>query len=293
MREFIISTETNSDMPESFLKENDILVIPHYYTVEDTEYGIGAENGELTVSQFYDEMKAGKKVGTMASNPAVILEKFEEVAKQGKDILHISFSSQLSSGCQNIINGANEIMEEHPDMKIVVVDTLSATLGEGVLMQLAVNLRKEGKTMDEVAQALKDVLPHINILLTVDNLDYLYRGGRLSKTSAVLGTMINLKPIIEVTEAGGLSVFEKVRGRKKTYATMLKAMEDRIGNYMDKQIFIGIMHGDVEEDAIAFKAMIEEKFGFKNFVIAPIGPSIGAHTGPGTLGVMFLGEKRA
>ena len=150
MREFIISTETNSDLSAKYLEENRVLVIPHYYNVEEEVYG---EEGKLlTIKEFYDEMRAGKKVGTAASNPAVILEKFTEVAKQGKDIIHISFSSALSGGCQNIINGANEVMEEYPDCKIVVIDTLSASLGEGILIELALERKAEGKDIDSVVR---------------------------------------------------------------------------------------------------------------------------------------------
>lgn len=289
MRDFIISTETNSDMSQEFLTSNNILVIPHYYTIEEDMYGDG---NELTIRQFYDEMRAGKKAGTAASNPAIILEKFTEVAKQGKDILHISFSSQLSCGCQNIINGGNEVKEDYPDMTIEVVDTLSGTLGEGILLQMAVDMKKEGKNITEVAEKLREVVPHLNVLLTVDDLDTLYRGGRLSKTSAFVGGVIGIKPIIAIDAEGKLAATGKARGRKKALGMLLDTMEQNMGSYKEKQIFIGIIHGDCEEDANALKGMIEEKFGFDKFVIEPIGPSIGAHTGPGAIGLIFLGETR-
>ena len=289
MRDFVISTETNSDMSQEFLKSNDILVIPHYYNVEEDMYGDG---NELTIEEFYNEMRAGKKAGTAASNPAVIEEKFTEVAKAGKDILHISFSSQLSCGCQNIINGGNAIKEDNPEFNIEVVDTLSGTLGEGMILQLAVELKKEGKTMTEVAQALREAVSHVNVLLTVDDLDTLYRGGRLSKTSAVVGGMIGIKPIIAIDADGKLAATGKARGRKKAFSSLLETMENNMGSYKDKQVFVGIAHGDAMEDALVLKKMIEDKFGFDKFVIEPIGPSIGAHTGPGAIGLVFLGDVR-
>ena len=289
MRDFVISTETNSDMSQEFLQMNDILVIPHYYNIEEDMYGDG---NELTIVEFYNEMRAGKKAGTAASNPAVIEEKFTEVAKQGKDILHISFSSQLSCGCQNIINGGNAIKDDYPDFNIEVVDTLSATLGEGILLQMAVDMKKEGKTLEEIAQKLRETAPHLNVMLTVDDLDTLYRGGRLSKTSAVVGGMIGIKPIISVDAEGKLAATGKARGRKKAFNMLLEAMENNMGSYKDKQIFIGIIHGDAEEDALVLRKMIEDKFGFDKFVIEPIGPSIGAHTGPGAIGLIFLGDVR-
>lgn len=290
MREIVVSTETNSDMSKEFIEKNNILVIPHYYNVEDKMYG--EEGNCLTIKEFYDEMRAGKSVGTAASNPAVILDKFTELAKQGKDIIHVSFSSGLSGGYQNIVNGANEVMEEYPDCKIEVVDTLSASLGEGMMMQLALDLIKEGKGIEEIAQELRETSKHISIQFTVDDLEYLCRGGRLSRTSATLGTMINLKPILHINDEGKLVALSKVRGRKKSLSTMINNMEAKIGSYKDKQIFIGILHGDCEEEALHLRDMVKERFGYENFVIEPIGPSIGAHSGPGTMGLVFLGDER-
>lgn len=289
MREFIISTETNSDLSREFLTQNDVLVIPHYYTVEEEEYGDGKE---LTIKQFYDEMRAGKRVGTMASNPAVILEKFTGFAKQGKDILHISFSSALSCGYQNIVNGANEVMEDYPDCNIIVIDTLSASLGEGIMIKKALDMKAEGKTIEETAQWIKEHLDHISVQFTVDDLEYLYRGGRLSKTSAVLGSMIQIKPVLHINEEGKLVPVAKVRGRKKAMSTLIENMEQLLGSYKDQQVFIGIIHGDCEEDAKKLAQLIKEEFGYDNFVIEPIGPSIGAHTGPGTMGLIYLAEHK-
>lgn len=290
MREIIISTETNSDMSEEFLSKNNILVIPHYYNVEEKMYG--GDGDHLTIKEFYDEMRAGKKVGTAASNPAVILDEFTKAAAEGKDIIHISFSSGLSGGYQNVVNGASEVMEEYPDCRIEVIDTLSASLGEGLMLELAVRMKNEGASFDDIVAEVKKTSEHISIQFTVDSLEYLYRGGRLSKTSATLGTMINLKPVLHIDDEGKLVAVSKVRGRRKSLSTMLANMEAKLGSYKDKQIFIGIMHGDCEEEALALRDMVKEKFGYENFVIEPIGPSIGAHSGPGTMGLVFLGDER-
>ena len=289
MREFIISTESNSDMDPAFLVENDVCVIPHYYTIEEEMYG---EDKELTVREFYDAMRAGKKAATMASNPAVILERFGEIAKQGKDILHISFSSALSSGYNNIVNGANEIMEEYPETKIIVIDTLSASLGEGMMIQKALEMKREGKSLEETAEWVKVNSPHINLQFTVDDLNFLYRGGRLSKSSAILGTVINIKPILYFNKEGKLVALDKVRGRKKSLATLVDNMAAQLGDYKDKQVFVGIVHGDCEEEAQNVASMITERLGYTNIVIRPIGPSIGAHSGPGAIGVIFLGNEK-
>ena len=213
MREFILATESNNDMSQDFLQKHNVLVIPHYYTVEEEIFGDGKE---LTIPQFYEELRAGKKAGTMASNPAVILEKFTEVAKEGKDILFVSFSSELSGGYNNICVGARTVMEDYPEMQIKVIDTLSASLCEGILLQKAAGMREEGKSLEDTVAELEKMVPHLAIQFTVENLDYLFRGGRLSKTSAVLGNMMSLKPILYVTEEGKLVALSKVRGRKKS-----------------------------------------------------------------------------
>lgn len=289
MREFIITTDSNSDMDPVYLADNEVGVIPHYYTVEEEVYGDGRE---LSNQEFYDAMRAGKKTTTMASNPAVILERFEAYAKQGKDVLHISFSSELSCAYNNIVNCANEILESYPEMKIIVIDTLSASLGEGIMIRKAIEMKKEGKTLEETADWIREYCPYINVQFTVDNLDYLYRGGRLSKSSALLGTVINIKPILYVNKEGKLVALSKVRGRKKSLTTLVDNMEERLGEFRDKQIFVGVVHGDCEEDAKYIANMITERFGYTDIVIRPIGPSIGAHSGPGTIGIVFMGDLK-
>lgn len=228
----------------------------------------------------------------MASNPAVIEEKFSAYAKEGKDILHISFSSALSGGCGNVQLVSAQIMEEFSDTRIIVVDTLAASLGEGLLIMKAAQMKKEGRTLTETAKAIEELVPHICTLFTVDDLNYLYRGGRLSKTSAVVGTLVNLKPILRVNEEGRLVALSKTRGRNKSLQTMANLMDEYLGEFRDKQFTIGLIHGDCEEDALYLQKIIEEKYGYNDFLIRPIGPSIGAHSGPGTVGLIFLGDHR-
>lgn len=289
MREFIISTESNADLTKEFIGKNDICVIPHYYSIEEKVYG---EEEELSIKQFYDEMRAKKKAATMASNPAVIKEKFTAYAKAGKDILHISFSSALSAGYNNIVVMAREVMEEHPETKIVVVDTLSASIGEQLLIIKALECKQGEMTIEETAAEIERLVPHLCIQFTVDDLNHLYRGGRLSKASAVLGTIAGIKPILYIDKEGKLVALDKTRGRKKSIAVLVDNMEKRIGSFRDKQIAIGIVHGDCEADAEYIKSLIQSRFGYENFIIAPIGPSIGAHSGPGAVGVVFLGDYK-
>lgn len=289
MRDFVITTESNSDLPLEYIEENQIGVIPHYYTVEEEQYG---GDRELSIPEFYAAMRAEKKVGTMASNPAVIEDMFLAYAKEGRDVLHVSFSSALSGGCGNVQMVAKQVMEDHPEMTIVVVDTLSASLGEALLIMKAGEMKKEGRTLQETAEALEALVPNLCVQFTVDDLNHLCRGGRLSKTSAVLGTMINIKPILYIDPEGRLVALSKVRGRKKSIQTLVDNMEQRLGGFREKQIVIGIVHGDCEEDAALLRQMVEERLGYHEFLIRPIGPSIGAHSGPGALGLMFFGEYR-
>lgn len=289
MRDFVITTESNSDMPASFLQENGVCVIPHYYSIDDEVYGDGKE---LPIKEFYDAMRARKKAATMASNPAVILEKFTEIAKEGKDILHISFSSALSGGYGNIVSGANEVMEEYPQMQIKVIDTLSVSLAEGILIKAALDMRAQGKTLEETAAYVESLVPHLCVQFTVDDLNHLYRGGRLSKTTAIVGTLANIKPILYVDDNGKLVALDKTRGRKKSLNLLVKNMAERLGSFRDKQIFIGIVHGDCEEDANYLADLVRKEFGYENILIRPVGPSIGAHSGPGAIGVLFLGDHR-
>lgn len=289
MREFVITTDSNCDMDPTYLAEHGVGVIPHYYTVEDEVYGDGRE---LDIKAFYDAMREGKKVATMASDPGVIRERFGEYARQDKDILHISFSSALSGAYGNIVNGAKEIMAKHDGMKIVVIDTLSASLGEGIMIRRAAQMKQAGCSLEETAAWVRENSPHLNIEFTVDDLNFLYRGGRLSRSSAILGTVINIKPILYFNGEGKLVALDKVRGRKNALMTLVDNMNERLGEYRDKQVFIGIVHGDCEMDARYVANMITERFGYTDIEIRPIGPSIGAHSGPEAVGLIFLGDTK-
>jgi DegV family protein with EDD domain len=289
MRDFIISTESNADLTAEFVREHEICVIPHYYSIEEEVYGDGRF---LTAKEFYDAMRAEKSAATMASNPAVIEEMFTKHMKEGRDILFISFSSELSAGFNNIVMTSRAVLEVYPERTIEVVDTRSATLGEMMLITKAVELRKEGKTIAQTKAALEELVPHLCLLFTVDDLNHLYRGGRLSKPAAVVGSLIDVKPILHINDEGKLVALQKTRGRKKSMNMLVSNMEERLGTWRDKQIFIGVAHGDSEEDADYLKQQIKERMGYENFVVSAIGPSIGAHSGPGALGLAFLGEYR-
>ena len=210
MRDFVITTDSNSDLPKDYLTEKGIGIIPHYYDIDQITYG---GDHELTVKEFYDKMRAGSVATTTASNPAVIRETFSDYAARGFDILHISFSSALSGGYNNICMGAAEIREAYPQAQILVHDTLNVSLGQGLAIMKAVQMKEAGHTIGEIYTWLEEHRNEFCVQFTVEDLRYLYRGGRISKTTAIVGSMISVKPILYVNPEGKLVSLSSVRGR--------------------------------------------------------------------------------
>ena len=289
MNNFIITADSNSDLPDEYIKEKQIGIIPHYYDLEGVTYG---EEINLTPKEFYDKMRGGLMPTTMASNPEAIRKTFLDYINQGLDILHISFSSALSGGCSNVVTGANELCEENPNAKIIVIDTLNASMGEGLFVMKAIQLREEGKSIDEAAAWLEEHKQEFCVRFTVDDLFHLHRGGRISKTTAVIGSMINIKPILFLNPEGQLVALSSARGRKKSLATICNDMLDSMGKYKDSNEVICIAHGDALEDALYLKDLILEKLPGRQIILNYVSPSIGAHSGPGAIGLCFMGEKR-
>ncbi len=288
MRDFVITTDSNCDLLPEYLKEKKIGVIPHYYDLDGITYG-GEIN--LTPKEFYDKMRGGVMPTTMASNPAVINDTFLDLVNRGYDILHISFSSALSGGHSNVQAGAREICEEHKEAKILVLDSLNVSMGEGLVVMEAVKLKEEGKTIDEVVEYIEKFKTKISVQFTVDDLFHLQRGGRVSRMTAIVGSMINVKPILVVNSEGALVANGTVRGRKKSLSTIVNNMEFQIGNNKDKEITICVVHGDAIEDANYMVSLIKEKFSKATVIVNTVSPSIGAHSGPGAIGVCYCAEK--
>ena len=289
MKDFIITTDSNSDLPSSYLEQHGIEVISHYYEIDGELYG---EDHILSDSEFYNRMRNGSMPVTMASNPEVIHRVFMKYVNQGKEILHISFSSELSGGCSNVTMGAREICEDHKDAKIIVFDTLNVSLGQGLMIKKAVELREQGKDIDEVSVWLEQYKMNFCVQFTVDDLHHLHRGGRVSKATAVVGTLIQVKPILYVSEEGKLISLSNIRGRKKALNAIVENMMERIGRFREGCPDIGILHGDCELDARFVEFMVREKIPSANIILNTVSPSIGAHSGPGAVGVCFMGEIR-
>jgi len=289
MPDYVITTDSNSDVLPEFIKENHLTIIPQYYAFGDTVYG---DELNMEPHEFYETMRKGELPKSMANNPAVIRERFEHILKEGKDILHIAFSSALSGSCSTVIMIAGELMEQYPERKITVFDSLNASLGEGLSVYRAVELWQARKSMDEVYDILTEERDHINVSFTVDDLNHLQRGGRVSKTTAVVGSLVNIKPILTVTASGELKADGTVRGRKKSLKTLVTRMESALNlDAYGKDRLAAVLHGDCPDDAKSVADMVKA-LGFTNVIINDVSPSIGTHAGPGVVGLVFYGKQR-
>lgn len=289
MRNFYITTDSNSDLPQEYIDKLGTVIIPQYYSFGDTVYG---DELNMSPSEFYERMKNGELPQSQANNPAVIEDKFREILDKGCDIIHIAFSSALSGSYNNVCMVARELLEEYTDAKITVIDSLNVSLGESLMVIHANNLKSNGAAYNEVVENLNEFKHHINVLFTVDDLFHLQRGGRVSKTTAIVGSALNLKPFLYVTDEGKLSSAGTVRGRKKSISSLVDRMSDSLGEDPDFSIPVGIVHGNCLEEVENLAKMIKEQTLFTNTIINDISPSIGTHSGPGAIGIIFYGDLK-
>ena len=289
MKKFIITTDSTCDLPQEYVIQHNIRVLPLYYTFDGTVYG---DKNDLEPKDFYDKMRGGAMPTTMAVNPDTAKDIFMQLLKEGYDIIHIAFSSALSGSCSVSAITARELCEEMPEIKITVIDSLCASLGEGLLVHKAVQLKENGKSYDEIVTWLEENKLNLCHMFTVNDLHHLHRGGRVSKASAIIGTLINVKPVLHVNNDGKLIPLNNVRGRKKALITLVDNMESRLEGFLDKNDFIFISHGDCLEDAEFVATQIKERFGIQNILISYITPTIGSHAGPGTVALFFMGNSR-
>lgn len=290
MNQYVITTDTTTDLPESFYQEHRLPVMSLSYMLEGETYTRGEK--ELPAEEFYAKMRNGSMPTTSQVNPEYAKALLEPILKEGNDILHIAFSGGLSGSCNSARIAAEELMEEYPERKILVVDSLCASLGEGLLVYYALKRQEEGMSLEENHRWCEEHKLHIIHSFTVDDLFHLYRGGRVSKTTAVFGTMLNIKPVLHVDDEGHLIPLSKVRGRKKSLLALVDSMEELQGSYAGKNEVIFISHGDCIEDAEYVKELVEKKYGISSFLINHVGPVIGSHSGPGTLALFFMGDHR-
>jgi len=289
MRDFVITADSNCDLLPEYIIMKNIGIIPHYYDIDGITYG---DEINLTPKEFYDKMRGGLMPTTMASNPAVIRDTFQKYIDQGFDVLHISFSSSLSGGHSNVATGAVDICEENPGAKIVVLDSLNVSMGEGMVVMKAVQMKEAGKSIDQIVDWIEEHKMNFCVQFTVDDLFHLQRGGRVSKMTAIIGSMINVKPILIINREGALVASSTARGRKKSLATIVTNMENQMGKYKEEDNVICVVHADALEDAQIVVNLIKERLHTENIMLNTVSPSIGSHSGPGAIGICYMGESR-
>ncbi|MFF2875819.1 DegV family protein [Gottfriedia sp. NPDC057991] len=282
-----IITDSAADLSKEIIEQYNIDVIPlRVYSEDEKEYFDGLT---LDSKTLFNEMRSGKVFKTSLPSYEYIYNTFVKYAKENTSCIYIAFSSELSGTYQSAVMVKNEFDEEFPDFDLEIFDTKSASIGQGLIAVNAAKLAMNGATKEEVVNNIKHSIQHIEHIFTVDDLQYLVRGGRLSKVAGFVGNLLNIKPILHV-EDGKLIPLEKIRGSKKLIKRILEIMESR-GTNLSTQL-IGISHGDDLDKAIEIKNALAETFGCKEFVINSIGSAIGAHAGPGTLAIFFMNENK-
>lgn len=289
VQNYVFMTDSDSDLPYELKVRYDIPVVSMPYTLEGKEY-FDDLGQTLDSKSFFDKMRAGAQPSTSALNETIYLEYFEPVLAEGKDLMFVAFSSQLS-GTINAVYAAREtLLARYPERKFMVVDTLSISGPMTILILKAHELYRAGKPMEEVAAWLEENKLRAQAWFTVDDLKYLKRGGRISPAVAAIGTMLDLKPILTETLEGKLASADKVRGRRKA---MNYIVDKAVENVADQKEAVGIiLHADAIDDAQKLRDMLAAKLPDMELRIDNVGPVIGTHAGPGTLAFCFLGKKR-
>lgn len=282
-----ILSDSGCDLPKEIIQEYNIDILPIVVLKGEKEY---LDQVNIDPIEVYSGMRSGEIFKTAQIPPNVFQEKFEEYAKQNESVIYVGFSSGLSGTYQTSVFVLESVKEEYPYFDMAIVDTKAASLGFGLIVFEAAKLAKAGKSKEEILEAINFYKKNVEHIVYVDDIEYLYRGGRVSRTQALVGGLLNIKPIIEMLD-GKLVPLDKVRGKNNGYKKMLEIMEERGRNADFSKQVIGISHGDDLKGALRLKELVEEKFGAKTFIVNMIGAAIGAHSGPGTLTVFFLREN--
>jgi DegV family protein with EDD domain len=287
---YAIITDSTTDLPQSFADSLGLVIIPYIFLMDGEEYLNYLDHRVLSSKDFYDALRGGKTASTSLVTEQRYIETFEPLLQEGKDILYMCLSSGLSSSYNQSLLAAETLHEKYPDRKLFMIDSISASMGQGLLAYYASKARDEGKSVEENAAYIKELAPHIIHWVRADDLNHLRRGGRVSGAAAFMGTMLNIKPMIQINDEGRLVPVAKMRGKQKSMEFIVNQIEANIREPKDQIIFIS--HSDVPEEAQELVDMITKRLGKREFLINDIGPVIGAHTGPGTLVALFVGNTR-
>ena len=287
MANYQIITDSGCDLPQSLLDTLGVKSVPLYVNFRGAEQPDSVDEG---IKELYDGLRGGEKATTSAVNPDRWAAMIEPSLAEGKDAVVIVFSSGLSTTYQSAVIAGQELTEKYPDRKVYVVDSLCASLGQGLLVWYACRKRDEGMSAPELAKWLEENRLNLCHWFTVDDLMYLKRGGRVSAVTAVVGTMLSIKPVLHVDDEGHLINVSKARGRKASILALANKLKELGEGFDNSTVFIS--HGDCQEDAQYLAEKLKAEYGVKEVVIGYVGAVIGSHAGPGTLAFFFLGKHR-
>ena len=290
MSDYVLLTDSSADLTAELVAELGVEVLPLSFHMGDKTYRNWPDNREIDPKDFYRRLRAGETATTSAVNVSDYTEAVEPLVQAGRDVLIIAFSSGLSATCHSAQIAAQELSERYPDRKIWVVDSLCASLGQGLLVWYAARMKNEGKDIDQVRDWAEENKLRLCHWFTVDDLHFLKRGGRISPATAMLGTMLSIKPVMHVDDEGHLIKVGTARGRSAALKALVEHMAQTAEDPAGQTVFIS--HGDCLADAEKVAAEVKARFGVQDVVINYVGPVIGAHSGPGTLALYFLGSKR-
>lgn len=290
MSNYVIITDSSCDLPDSLVKELELEVLPLSFIMDGKTYRNYSDNREMSPKDFYNKEREGIMATTNAVNVGEATEAIEAVLKQGKDVLVLGFSSGLSTTFNSFQIAAEELAEQYPDRKVYAVDTLCASLGQGMLVYQAAKLRQAGKSIEEVRDWTEQNKLRQCHWFTVNDLFFLKKGGRVSAATAVVGTMLQIKPVMHVDNEGHLIKVDTARGRKASLAALVDKVGELGEDPAEQTMFIS--NSDCAEDAQYVADEIKKRYGTKEIIINSIGPVIGAHTGPGCVALFFMGKHR-
>ena len=290
MRDFVIMTDSCCDMTAQMAEELELKVLPLSLLMGQDTYRNWLDGREIGFHDFYERIRAGATATTSAISVGDFEEAMRPILQEGRDILYLAFSSGLTTTYQSAAIAADGLREKFPDAKIYTVDSLAASLGQGLFVYLCAQQKRAGKTIDEVRDYAEEIKLKVCHWFTVDDLPHLKRGGRIRAATALFGTMLTIKPVLHVDDEGHLISVSKARGRKASLLALVDRMEKTAIEPKNHTVFIS--HGDCEADAQFVADEVRRRFGTEDIHINYVGPVIGNHSGPGTLALFFLGEHR-
>ena len=290
MSDFVIVTDSSADLPADLVRELGVEVLPLSFTIQGKTYRNYPDGREMAPGAFYQLLRSGGMATTSAVNVADYTAALEPLLQEGKDVLLLVFSSGLSATYQSSVIAVEELREKYPDRKLFTVDTLCASLGQGLLVWHAVEQKRKGASIEAVRDWVEENKLHLCHQFTVDDLHFCKRGGRISAATAVVGSMLSIKPVLHVDDEGHLINVAKARGRNASLTALVDHMEQTAIDPAGQTVFLS--HGDCLADAQKVADEVRRRMGVKDIVINHVGPVIGAHSGPGTVALFFLGTKR-